>query len=66
VVFLHCGRIEAPDLRTVNVLARATLSARRGGGQALLAFVSQDLRRLISFVGLDEVLVFAAGFPPRG
>ena len=66
MVFLHCGRIEAPDLRTVSVLARATLTARRGGGQALLAFVGLDLRRLISFVGLEGVLVFAAGFPPRG
>jgi hypothetical protein len=66
MVYLHCGRIEAPDLRTVNLLARATLAARRAGGQALLAFVSEDLRRLISFVGMDGVLVFAAGFPPRG
>jgi hypothetical protein len=58
--------MEAPDLRTVSLLARATLNARREGGQARLAFVGLELRRLISFVGLEGVLVFAAGFPPRG
>ena len=65
MVYLHCGRIEVPDLRTVQLLAAATLRTRREGGQTRLAFVSSELRELIAFVGLDGVLVVAAGFPPR-
>jgi hypothetical protein len=65
MVYLHCGRIEVPDLRSVQVLAAATLRTRREGGHTRLAFVSSELRQLIAFVGLDGVLVLAAGFPPR-
>ena len=65
MVFLHCGQIEGPDLRTVQMLAAATLRTKRRGGQTRLAFVSRELRELIAFVGLDEVLVVAAGFPPQ-
>jgi hypothetical protein len=65
MVYLHCGRIGVPDLRTVQALAAATLRTRREGGQTRLAFVGPDLRQLIAFVGLDGVLVVAAGFPPR-
>ena len=66
MVFVHCGQIEGPDLRTVDLLARATLRARRAGSQARLAFVSRELLQLIAFVGLDGMLLVAAGFPPRG
>ena len=65
MVFLHCGQIEGPDLRTVNLLAGATVRAKRAGSQARLAFVTKELLQLIAFVGLDGVLLLAAGFPPR-
>ena len=65
MVFLQCGQIEEPDLRTVHLLARATLRAKRAGAQVRLAFARKDLLQLIAFVGLDGVLVVAVGFPPR-
>ena len=65
MVFLHCGQIGRPDLRAVNILAAATLRAKRSGNQARLAFASTELVDLITFVGLDGVLKVAAGFPPR-
>ena len=65
MVFVHCGQIDGPDLRTVDLLARVTLRARRAGNQARLAFVSKELLQLIAFVGLDGMLLLAAGFPPR-
>ena len=66
MVYLHCGHIGANDLRTVDLLARATVRAKRAGSQARLAFVSRELLQLIAVVGLDGVLLVAAGFPPRG
>jgi hypothetical protein len=65
MVFLHCGQIDGPDLRAVHLLAGATLRAKRAGSQARLAFVSRDLLQVIAFVGLEGVLIVAAGFPPR-
>jgi ABC-type transporter Mla MlaB component len=65
MVFLHCGQMERPDLRSVQLLARALLGAKRTGNEARLAFASNELLELISLVGLDGVLKVAAGFPPR-
>ena len=65
MVYVHCGRIEVPDMKSVQLLATATLRTKRSGGQTRLAFVNKELQQLIAFVGLDGVLVIAAGFPPR-
>jgi hypothetical protein len=45
-----------PDLRTVAVLARAPLNARRCGTRLRFRNASPALRELIVFAGLEEVL----------
>jgi anti-anti-sigma regulatory factor len=44
------------DLATVNALARAHANARRTGARLCLVNVSPELRELIAFVGLENVL----------
>lgn len=46
-----------PDAVTVDALARLQLAARRLGCQVVLANASDELRELIAFMGLREVLV---------
>jgi hypothetical protein len=50
------------DLGTVESLARLQLAARRCGLELRLRHVPDELRELITFVGLAEVL----GVEPRG
>jgi hypothetical protein len=50
------------DLGTVDALARLRLAARRSGLELRLTRVPEELRELITFVGLAEVL----GLEPRG
>ena len=49
------------DLRTVESLARLQLAARRSGLELRLTRVPEELRELITFVGLEEAL----GLEPR-
>ncbi len=44
------------DARTLDLLARVALTARRGGFRLLLHGSSIELRELIAFAGLDEAL----------
>jgi ABC-type transporter Mla MlaB component len=53
----------AADAATVDALARLQLGARRRGGQIELCGASAELRELIAFMGLCEVL--PTGPPPR-
>jgi hypothetical protein len=46
----------APDAVTVDALARLELAARRAGRRLQLREASDDLRKLIAFAGLDDVL----------
>jgi ABC-type transporter Mla MlaB component len=46
-----------PDAVTVDALARVQLAARRRGCQVRLEHASDDLRRLVAFMGLADVLV---------
>jgi hypothetical protein len=46
----------APDVVTVDALARLELAARRGGLQFRLQHASDQLRDLIAFAGLENVL----------
>jgi anti-anti-sigma regulatory factor len=46
----------AADAITVDALARLQLAAQRAGRRLQLRDVSDDLHRLIAFVGLDGVL----------
>jgi hypothetical protein len=51
----------APDVVTVDALARLQLAARRVGRRIRLRGTSDDLIDLITFCGLDEAL----GVEPR-
>jgi hypothetical protein len=45
-----------PELGTIDALARLELSARRRGCRLRLLGTNDDLRQLVGFVGLDQVL----------
>jgi ABC-type transporter Mla MlaB component len=45
-----------PDAVTVDALARLQLAARRTGCQVRLRNASEDLRDLVAFMGLADVL----------
>jgi ABC-type transporter Mla MlaB component len=45
-----------PDAVTVDALARLQLAAGRHGCQVRLRHASNDLRELVSFMGLSDVL----------
>ena len=45
-----------PDAVTVDALARLQLAARRQGCQVRLQGASSDLRDLVAFMGLEDVL----------
>jgi ABC-type transporter Mla MlaB component len=45
-----------PDAVTVDALARLQLAARRYGCQVKLRHASSDLRELVAFMGLENVL----------
>ena len=55
------GHLANPDLRTVAVLARAQLNARRRGFRLRFRNASPALRELIAFAGLEDVLPLAGG-----
>jgi ABC-type transporter Mla MlaB component len=46
----------APDAVTVDALARLQLAARRHGCQVRLHHASSELRELLAFMGLTDVL----------
>jgi anti-anti-sigma regulatory factor len=46
----------APDVVTVDALARLQLASRRLGGRVQLRGVSDELQELIAFAGLEGVL----------
>ena len=49
-------RALVPDVLTVGALARLQLDARRVGLEIRLGHASDELRELVDFVGLGEVL----------
>jgi ABC-type transporter Mla MlaB component len=59
------GGLSAPDLGTVAALARLQLEARRLGLELRLQRVPRELRELIVFVGLEEVLRLEPGRHPE-
>jgi anti-anti-sigma regulatory factor len=50
----HVGRA---DLATVGALARASVNARRMGARLRVVNASPELRELIGFAGLEDVLL---------
>jgi ABC-type transporter Mla MlaB component len=57
-----------PDAVTIDVLARVQLTARRQGRRIELVGACAELRELLAFAGLGDVLPLAAasGVKPRG
>src|SRR5215212_1833832 len=56
VVVCDVAALGRPDAATVGALARLQLTARRLGGRIRLRHASPELRELLSFLGLDEVV----------
>jgi hypothetical protein len=61
--FVPCevGGLVAPDIATVDALARLALGARRAGCRVRLEHASPALRGLLALSGLVEVLPCSAG-----
>ncbi len=55
-VTCNVERVEAPDMGTVDALARLALAIRRRGCRMLLAQPSADLLELLGLAGLTRVL----------
>jgi ABC-type transporter Mla MlaB component len=55
VAFAEVGGVP-PDAVTVDALARLQLAARRHGCQVRLRGASRELRELLAFMGLSDVL----------
>jgi len=55
VVFCDVHGVE-PDAVTVDALARLQLGARRSGCRVRLCRASPELRELVAFMGLEDVL----------
>lgn len=55
IAFCEVGGVD-PDAVTVDALARLQLAARRHGCQVRLTRASEQLRELIAFMGLEDVL----------
>ncbi len=62
-LFVDVGGLAA-DATTIDALARLALIARRHGCEPQLCHASQELRDLIQFAGLTEVLA-PAPLKPR-
>src|SRR3954447_6513285 len=56
VVVCDVAALDRPDAGTVGALARLQLTARRLGGRIRLRHASPELRELLSFLGLDEIV----------
>ena len=55
-VNLNCARIKRPDLGAIDDIARIHLGVRRSGCDLQLRSADDELRALIEFAGLGEVL----------
>ena len=56
VVICDVGAVTDPDAATLDALARVQLTARRLGRRILLRGACQELRDLLSFAGLTDVV----------
>jgi ABC-type transporter Mla MlaB component len=65
VVVCDVCTLTDPDLDTVDALARLQLIARRQGAQIVLRNAPPELKELLAFAGLDDV-VDLGDLEPRG
>jgi hypothetical protein len=56
LVVVEVHRLAGAGMEFVDALARLQLAARRGGGHVWLRNASRELRELVEFAGLGEVL----------
>lgn len=61
VIVCDVQSLNGPDVGTVDSLARLALTARRLGCRVRLAHASPELRELLAFAGLAEVMPCASG-----
>ena len=59
------GMLVAPDVGTIDCLARLQLAACRAGRELRLRNVSRELRELLAFAGLEDVLSVEPGRQPE-
>ena len=56
ILVVDVRTLAEPDLRTLEVLARLQLTARRLGATILLGHPCERIRELLAWSGLDELL----------
>jgi hypothetical protein len=61
ILVVDVRTLAEPDLRTLEVLARLQLTARRLGATILLGHPCERIRELLAWSGLDELLPLDAG-----
>ncbi len=58
--------VTAPDLATVEALARLTLTGRRHGAKVLVVGSTEELAALVALAGLSDVLLLVPAQSSRG
>ena len=61
LIVCDVGALATPDAVTVDVLARLQLTARRLGHELRVRHASCELRELLAFVGLSDVMPLGSG-----
>jgi len=59
------GHLAGADIGTVGALARASVNARRAGERLRVVNASPKLHELMTFAGLDDVLLGRDGREPE-
>ena len=62
-VVCDAAEVIEPDLGTVDTLARMQLAARRLGGRLVVRHASVELRSLLEFAGLSEIVALYPDLP---
>ena len=65
-IVCDAAAVVCPDAVTVDVLARLSLVARRSGLAIVVSNASAELRDLVAFMGLDDVVRLERSVEPGG
>jgi ABC-type transporter Mla MlaB component len=66
IALCDVSSVDPPDAVTIDALARLQLGARRHGCRVHLCNASDELRELVVFMGLSDVLVEPLPVEPPG